>query len=409
MQEFVLRMASPIEKWNVARFNVPVDLNGWKKPLYAYRAEEPSPEDSEEKQNEEPPPPKGKRGSGGTSRAQSSSSSRAAMAKTLPLNIEDSTKEHAFIGRINRGGSESSNMFLLLQEGNEFKVIPTGDWYHFRSRRSFTPMSLEAAEEQLKHMEKQQGGGRWSSGGKKGGKGTDLDESEERADGRADDGFSVFGTSKRSESDDEEAGMKQSKVKDKDEDAEGDKDELDFEEQWDDDEEPTPVEKPQEKKGKRGKNISSTGKQLRSIIKDIEGDEANVESSDEESEESEREEVQSPKGKAAATETKDAKKGKKRKNKETTPSVKKVKVEQATPAAGEAEKKAKEPLVLSVESVRQLLKQKGQMTIMQLVKYFKAELTVPSKKQELTSIVKSVAKVIEIPPGSGHKFLVPKE
>lgn len=60
-------------------------------------------------------------------------------------------------------------------------------------------------------------------------------------------------------------------------------------------------------------------------------------------------------------------------------------------------------------SVRQLLARKRQLTTVQLINYFKAELNDPSKKQELTRIVKTVAKIVENPPGSGKKFLVPRD
>ena len=82
----------------------------------------------------------------------------------------------------------------------------------------------------------------------------------------------------------------------------------------------------------------------------------------------------------------------------------------AAAAAAAAEKKAKEPLKLSEESVRQLLARKEQMTTVSVVNYFKAELAAdPTKKPELTRIVKSIAKMVEIPPGSGKKFLVLKD
>jgi hypothetical protein len=35
-------------------------------------------------------------------------------------------------------------------QGNEFKVVPAGDWYHFRAKRPFVPMGAEEAEEHVR-------------------------------------------------------------------------------------------------------------------------------------------------------------------------------------------------------------------------------------------------------------------
>jgi hypothetical protein len=109
MKEFVLRMAPSTEKWNVARFNVPVNLSEWKKPLHTYRADELKPEDGKE-EAAPPPPPKAPMKPRPFARPM-----YPRNVKNIPLHLDDSTKEHAYIGRINKAG-ESSNVFLLIQD-----------------------------------------------------------------------------------------------------------------------------------------------------------------------------------------------------------------------------------------------------------------------------------------------------
>lgn len=418
MKEFVLRMASASEKWNVARFNVPVDLGAWNKPLRTYRADEIKPP---EEGAPPPPPPKTS-----TMRRPFSRPMYPRNVKNIPLHLDDTGDAHTYVGRINKAG-ESSNTFLLIQNGNEFKVVPTGDWYHFRAKRPFVPMGAEEAEEHMKQMEKQHGGSRWASAGRKGG-----GKSEDKEDGDFVDEsrFTVFGES-NVESDDEEKGAKGAKggKKEKDEDVGDEKEDIDFEETWDDDEGGAIDEPQEEEKKKERKTKDATKQDMRKLIKglaQLEGDEANIEDSEDEGSEEEREGEEDKGGKkedAGASSPKDAAKagGAKRKkgaSPATTPAsaAKKPKLDAAAKpggaaaAAAAAEKKAKEPLKLSEESVRQLLARKEQMTTVSVVNYFKAELAAdPTKKPELTRIVKSIAKMVEIPPGSGKKFLVLKD
>ncbi len=89
---------------------------------------------------------------------------------------------------------------------------------------------------------------------------------------------------------------------------------------------------------------------------------------------------------------------------------------EAAPSSGYGEKvgagdrkQQKKELKLSEESVKEILTRKGQVTTINLINRFKAELSDPQKKAEFTKIVKKVAKYVEIPPGSGKKFLVLKD
>jgi hypothetical protein len=106
MKEFVLRMASASEKWNVARFNVPVDLGAWNKPLRTYRADEIKPP---EEGAPPPPPPKTS-----TMRRPFSRPMYPRNVKNIPLHLDDTGDAHTYVGRINKAG-ESSNTFLLIQ------------------------------------------------------------------------------------------------------------------------------------------------------------------------------------------------------------------------------------------------------------------------------------------------------
>jgi len=77
-------------------------------------------------------------------------------------------------------------------------------------------------------------------------------------------------------------------------------------------------------------------------------------------------------------------------------------------------KKEKEKLLVSEQSVTALLARKGQLPIVTLLGYFKEEVTGDSpankqKKRELSVILKKVAIMKEIPPGSGNKVLVLKD
>ncbi len=108
MKEFVLRTADSSDKFHVARFNVPVDLGSWHRPLRAYRqdVEAEIKEEAAAAAAENPHPPRFR---------ERRTRIRGTALKNMPLAFEDSTKEHSFEGRISKGG-DSSTHFLFVVE-----------------------------------------------------------------------------------------------------------------------------------------------------------------------------------------------------------------------------------------------------------------------------------------------------
>lgn len=117
MKEFVLRKATS-SKWNVARFNVPVDLTQWKRPLRTFRADEikPTTDPAAPEATATAPTPAPAAGAKQRPRNAFARPMYARNPKNIPLHLEDSDKEHAFIGRINKAAGDSSNFFLLVAD-----------------------------------------------------------------------------------------------------------------------------------------------------------------------------------------------------------------------------------------------------------------------------------------------------
>ena len=59
--------------------------------------------------------------------------------------------------------------------------------------------------------------------------------------------------------------------------------------------------------------------------------------------------------------------------------------------------------------MKQLLLRKGKMQTIKLVNRFKVQVQGADKKAEFMKIVKNVANIMEIPAGSGKKYLVLKD
>ncbi|KAI9269862.1 hypothetical protein BY458DRAFT_510643 [Sporodiniella umbellata] len=69
-----------------------------------------------------------------------------------PWILEDIEGQNNFTGTL-EGGQRSDYMLFVLAE-NGFKVVPVDRWYKFQPKRNFKTLSIEEAEEQLKRQQK---------------------------------------------------------------------------------------------------------------------------------------------------------------------------------------------------------------------------------------------------------------
>ncbi len=106
LKEFVLRTADSNDKFHVARFNVPVDMNSWHRPLRAYRQDVEAEIKEEAAAAAEAAPP---RWAGRRTRI------RGTSLKNMPLIFEDTAKEHSFEGRISKGGDTSTHFLFVVE------------------------------------------------------------------------------------------------------------------------------------------------------------------------------------------------------------------------------------------------------------------------------------------------------
>ncbi|KAI7861830.1 hypothetical protein BDF14DRAFT_1863800 [Spinellus fusiger] len=71
-----------------------------------------------------------------------------------PWILEDYDGQNSFTGTL-EGGQRSDYVFFVLTE-NGFKVVPVDRWYKFQPKRTYRTLTLEEAEEQLKKQQKRE-------------------------------------------------------------------------------------------------------------------------------------------------------------------------------------------------------------------------------------------------------------
>lgn len=67
--------------------------------------------------------------------------------ESAPWLLEDFDGQHTFTGRLE--GGQQGNYVFFVNQGNEFRVLPISRWYRFQPKLAYQPMSLEEAEAQL--------------------------------------------------------------------------------------------------------------------------------------------------------------------------------------------------------------------------------------------------------------------
>lgn len=78
--------------------------------------------------------------------------------KNVPWLLEDFDGQHSFESQ---ALASEGKYFVFINQGNEFKVLLVNKWHKFRPKPSWTPLSLEEAEERMQNNKKGQQIDRW--------------------------------------------------------------------------------------------------------------------------------------------------------------------------------------------------------------------------------------------------------
>jgi len=133
------------KKFNVAKFhtplNQPVDFKKFAKPVKMYRA----PNSVEQTATQQ----------GQTEKKKAvQPASRFTKDNKVPWHVEDAQGNNCYDGTLEGGQTSNYVLFVYEESTNEFKVIPCGDWYNFKPKRTYQTLSIEEAEAQLTKRKK---------------------------------------------------------------------------------------------------------------------------------------------------------------------------------------------------------------------------------------------------------------
>jgi len=308
--------------------------------------------------------------------------------KEITWTFEDAKKEHLFDGKL-EAGQNSSYVLFSMDQSNEFRVYPLGQWYNFKHRTQYATLTLEQAEEQL-HSRKSKVD-RWMM--KKFMKDDDI-KSEIKEEPKIIESEDAPSRSEEKRS---------VKIADDEEQPElEDVDDTDFQSKFDDDDEDDAPEEPEDKEvddDQEEQNLTASGKELKTLLKNASKEEEFHVSSDEEEEEEET--------------TNDAEKkpeisppAEQLQNIESL--VESIKKRPATDDLNDSERKKVKVKSeeLDEEEVRNALLVLGKAKTKTLVNKFKTQLTNEAQKGRFAKILKKLARIVE---EHGEKYFVLKD
>ncbi|KAI7902644.1 uncharacterized protein BX663DRAFT_473038 [Cokeromyces recurvatus] len=218
-----------------------------------------------------------------------------------PWILEDYDGQNSFTGTY-EGGQRSAYVFFVLTESG-FKVVPVDKWYKFQPKRNFKTLSLEEAEEQLKKQQKRENG-RWMMLKR------ESENSNSEADANPSRKFKIVDTGDNNRGGSDDEGGRQ----------DSDMDDLDFDDVFQDDEEGTGEHELEDEDVRDSKDrikkeikdysitggqqddvdefednnkLTSEGKQLRKLVRDLEKNRAYESDDDEDPYASSADEVES--------------------------------------------------------------------------------------------------------------------
>lgn len=101
--------------------------------------------------------------------------------KNAPWLLEDFDGQHSFESQ---SLASDGKYFVFINQGNEFKVLLVNKWYKFRPKPSWTPLSLEEAEERMQNNKKGQQMDRWLMRKREDNKKKIAEDKNKKGDGR---------------------------------------------------------------------------------------------------------------------------------------------------------------------------------------------------------------------------------
>ncbi|GJJ74418.1 transcription initiation factor TFIIF subunit alpha [Entomortierella parvispora] len=153
--------------------------------------------------------------------------------ESAPWVVEDYDHQNSFTGQLE--GGQHANYVLFVFAADGFKVVPADKWYKFSSKLQYATLTAEEAEEQYQKSQKQNNSIRWLMRSKK----AKVEDGEEGGeDGAEGEQFMAVDHEDDGGYDEDEAKERKRKRG-----KHGDADEMDFDEDWQDDEE-APVDMP---------------------------------------------------------------------------------------------------------------------------------------------------------------------
>ncbi|KAI8384985.1 uncharacterized protein BYT42DRAFT_564292 [Radiomyces spectabilis] len=203
-----------------------------------------------------------------------------------PWILEDYDGQNCFMGTLE--GAQRSDYVLFVLTDNDFKVVPVDRWYKFQQKRNFKTLTLEEAEKQLNTHQKRVGQ-RWMMLKREK---EAEDEKEEKNTGKKSTRFKIVDDDEKFETDEDDTSHRRRSQHD------SDLDDLDYDDDFQDDEEggaEHEIEDEEIKDSKArikretkdymsdeqedddvqlrvtgGSKLSSEGKQMRRLVRDLE-------------------------------------------------------------------------------------------------------------------------------------------
>eukprot|EP01114_Cavostelium_apophysatum_P014169 TRINITY_DN3604_c0_g1_i1.p1 TRINITY_DN3604_c0_g1~~TRINITY_DN3604_c0_g1_i1.p1 ORF type:complete len:508 (+),score=194.21 TRINITY_DN3604_c0_g1_i1:173-1525(+) len=355
--------------------------------------------------------------------------------------IEDNAGEHVFEGSL-EGGQAESRYAILVLEDSTFKVQLVDTWYNFRAQKHYQTLSLEEAEAHLASKSM-----KFEKKLEKFYKREEGDNTTAEAEAKAvhypdEDRFTGFDSlenmkkkkadkiKKEKKENGEEGEDAEEEVEAEDMPDEEKGEDMDFEKRVSDDEEEEQAAdedaedatKTEENEDESEQALSSSGKEMKSLLKNAKKEEE-FGSSDEEEEDEDVDDIdiESMNMYAARNTANNEVPPEVSEKKATLPESGKKEVpgdkKRPLPSPGEgpdAKKQKSAPAAtanaaptpdIEEEEVRKILLTSGKIKTKQLVNKFKARLTEPKQKAKFAQIVKKIGEIVE---ELGEKYLTLK-
>lgn len=212
--------------------------------------------------------------------------------ESAPWLLEDFDGQHAFTGRLE--GGQHGNYVFFVNQGSEFRVLPISRWYRFNPKLSYQTLTLEEAEERIAMAGKMRSGfastsSQDSTTSAKANEVTGLNPQQQQQSQQKKKKLERLLTVPHHPPAKPKKMMAMMSRRRNDDDEE-DREDLDFEDIFDDDDEgfggeAADDQQQRQEEGPKKSRITSAGKQVKKLIKELDSDNWHAEQEDEEDEE----------------------------------------------------------------------------------------------------------------------------